>query len=131
MKSRGISGREKMRNSGARPETSDSSKSLKERQTLRLGYYPGCTLTKHATAREFGGAITAVADAVGMELVELPDWNCCGATAAHSTDPVLAVQLPGRNLRLAEQAGFEELVAPCAACSSRLLAARQALTDSG
>lgn len=94
---------------------------------MQLGYYPGCTLSKHATAKEFGGAIQAVADAVQIELVELPDWNCCGATAAHATDPVLAVTLPGRNLVLAEEAGFEKLVAPCAACSSRLLAAHQAL----
>ena len=59
-----------------------------------------------------------------MELRELPDWNCCGASAAHSTDDVLAHQLAGRNLEIAAKEG-KDLVIPCAACYSRLKAAEK------
>jgi heterodisulfide reductase subunit B2 len=56
-----------------------------------------------------------------VELRELPDWNCCGASAAHSTDEVLAHQLAGRNLDIAVAKGMD-LVIPCAACYNRLKA---------
>lgn len=59
-----------------------------------------------------------------MELRELPDWNCCGASAAHSTDDALAHRLAGRNLDIAAQEGLD-LVIPCAACYSRLKAAEK------
>jgi heterodisulfide reductase subunit B len=61
---------------------------------------------------------------LGVELLELPDWNCCGASAAHSTDDVLAYQLAGRNLKIAAEEG-KDLVIPCAACYSRLKAAEK------
>jgi len=49
---------------------------------LKLSYYPGCSL--HGTAREYGESVTAVSAALGIELNEIKDWSCCGATAAHS-----------------------------------------------
>jgi heterodisulfide reductase subunit B len=61
---------------------------------------------------------------LGVELLELPDWNCCGASAAHSTDDGLAHQLADRNLRIAGKEG-KDLVIPCAACYSRLKAAEK------
>jgi heterodisulfide reductase subunit B len=61
---------------------------------------------------------------LGVELLELPDWNCCGASAAHSTDEVLAHRLAGRNLEIAEGEG-KDLIIPCAACYSRLKAAER------
>jgi heterodisulfide reductase subunit B len=87
-----------------------------------VSYYPGCSL--EGTAREFDASTRAVAAALGVELIELPDWNCCGATSAHATNQTLAVALPARNLVLAEQAGLD-LVVPCAACFNRLKAASQ------
>jgi heterodisulfide reductase subunit B len=58
----------------------------------------------------------AVFNALGMEVAELPEWNCCGATAGHSTDNFLAYALPLRNLVIAEVENQKELVLPCAAC---------------
>jgi heterodisulfide reductase subunit B len=58
--------------------------------------------------------------ALGLELAELADWNCCGATAAHSSDGQLADALVLRNLSLAEAAGVEDLVVPCAECYNLL-----------
>jgi heterodisulfide reductase subunit B len=93
---------------------------------VRTAYYPGCSLD--GTSREFGESLLAVVRALGTELEEIDDWSCCGASSAHAVDHTLAVALPARNLALAESQGFDEVVAPCAACYNRLAAARQAVS---
>jgi heterodisulfide reductase subunit B len=60
-----------------------------------------------------------VAKHLGVELWEIPDWNCCGASAAHNTNHLLALALPARNLALAEKEGLDVAV-PCAACFNRM-----------
>ncbi len=86
---------------------------------MKLGYYPGCSL--EGTALDYDESLKQVSAALGYELEEIEDWNCCGATAAHSLNKLLSVSLPARVLALAEQQGFDEVVVPCAACYSRLL----------
>ncbi|MGD9029949.1 MAG: CoB--CoM heterodisulfide reductase iron-sulfur subunit B family protein, partial [Anaerolineae bacterium] len=81
--------------------------------TMRYTYYPGCT--SETTAVEFGRSTEAVCEALGIELIELEDWNCCGASSAHSLDHELAMALPGRNVALAQEAGLD-MVIPCPAC---------------
>jgi heterodisulfide reductase subunit B len=62
---------------------------------------------------------TAVARALGIELIEIEGWSCCGATAAHQTDRVLAASLPAANMLLARQMGLDTVVT-CAACYNRM-----------
>jgi len=64
---------------------------------------------------EFGLSTEAVCEALDIELMELDDWNCCGASSAHSIDHQLAMTLPGRNVALAQDAGLD-MVIPCPAC---------------
>jgi heterodisulfide reductase subunit B len=52
---------------------------------------------------------------LGVELKELDDWNCCGATAYFHVDEILAYTLCARNLAMAEKENLD-LVAPCSAC---------------
>ena len=80
---------------------------------MKYSYYPGCSLK--GTGKAFEESILPVFKALGAELAELPEWNCCGATAYMSVDEIKAAALAGRNLALAEKAGAD-LVAPCAAC---------------
>ncbi len=88
------------------------------RQTaVKYAYYPGCSL--EATAREYDLSVRAVCEHLGIELAEIPDWNCCGASSGHSTDRRLACNLAGRNLALAEGMGMDIAVA-CPACYIRL-----------
>jgi heterodisulfide reductase subunit B len=95
-----------------------------------VAYYPGCSL--HGTSREFDESLRAVAAELGIGLTEIADWNCCGASSGHTTDHLLGVALPARNLALAEAQGFGTVVAPCAACYNRLSAARLAIaTEEG
>lgn len=91
---------------------------------MKATLFPGCSL--EGTAREYGESLEAVCHPLGVELQELPDWNCCGASCAHCTNEYLSVALPARNLQLAE-ALQHDLVVPCAACFSRLKAAERAL----
>jgi heterodisulfide reductase subunit B len=94
---------------------------------MKIGYYPGCSL--HATAREFDQSLKAIAGPLGIDLTEIDDWSCCGATSAHATNHLLAVSLAARNLALAEAQGLGAVVAPCAACYSRLATARHELAE--
>lgn len=84
---------------------------------MNFSYYPGCSLT--GTAKEFDESTRLVCQSMGAQLIELPDWNCCGATSAHSLDPLLSVALPVRNLKIAEKEGLD-IVVPCAACFNRM-----------
>ena len=92
---------------------------------MRIAYYPGCSL--HASAKEFDLSTRAVCAELGLELAEIEDWNCCGATAAHAINDDLAIGLAGRNLALAAQQGLDAVLAPCAACFGRLKYAAKAL----
>lgn len=92
---------------------------------IKIGYYPGCSL--HATSREFDESLREVARALEVDLAEIDDWSCCGATSGHATNHLLSVSLPARNLALAEEQGMQEVLAPCAACYNRLAAASHSM----
>lgn len=96
---------------------------------MKFAYYPGCSL--QATSKEFDQSSQETCRALGIELNEIPDWNCCGATSAHGTNRLLSIALPARNLALAGETG-QDVVIPCAACYQRLRVARHVLqTDPG
>ncbi|MCJ7536106.1 MAG: CoB--CoM heterodisulfide reductase iron-sulfur subunit B family protein [Anaerolineales bacterium] len=76
-------------------------------------YFPGCSLEKMALS--YNQSAMQTTKALGVELQELEDWNCCGATTYFHVDELLAYTLVGRNLAMAEKAGHD-LVAPCSAC---------------
>ncbi len=92
---------------------------------MKTGFYPGCSMK--GSAREYSESLLAVSQALGRELPEIPDWNCCGATAAHNLDRDLALALPARILAAAEKDGMYEVLVPCAACYSRLSVTRHEL----
>jgi heterodisulfide reductase subunit B2 len=85
---------------------------------MQVGYYPGCSL--ESTAKEFDLSIRAIFEKMDVSLKEIPDWNCCGASAAHYLNEELAAALPYCNLVNAEEAGLEQVVSPCPACYSHL-----------
>ena len=80
----------------------------------QYAYYPGCSLESLATS--YNLSTLEVAQKLGVDLKEIKDWNCCGATAYFPVDELLAYTLVARNLALAEKEGFGEFVAPCSAC---------------
>lgn len=83
---------------------------------MKLSYFPGCSLD--GTAKEYGLSTSVVCRRLGLELAEIPDWSCCGASSGHSTNYLLGQALAARNLILAQNRGLD-LVVSCAACFSR------------
>ena len=82
-----------------------------------VAYYPGCSL--HSTSAEYNTSTLAVCQTLGLELKEPKGWVCCGAAAAHRSNPGAALRLPMLNLKIVEQSGFDEVTMPCTACFSR------------
>ena len=93
---------------------------------MKYSFFPGCTF--HSTAIEYGLSTHAVCQALGIGMVELPDWNCCGASSAHSLDHELSYALPARNVLIAQ--GFEtDMITPCPACYIHSAAANARLQE--
>ena len=85
---------------------------------MKLSFYPGCSL--EGMAVDYARSIDAVFKALDIDLVEIDDWSCCGATAAHSLSEAMSVILPARNLSAAEKMGLD-IVSPCANCFNRII----------
>jgi len=84
---------------------------------VNYAYYPGCSLECNAAAYDL--SVRAVADLLGIKLLEIDDWNCCGATEYFSQDELTAAAVVARNLALVEPS-LDQVVAPCAACFCNL-----------
>jgi heterodisulfide reductase subunit B len=84
-------------------------------EASKLTYYPGCS--SQGSARHLDESLRAILPRLGVELEEIEDWNCCGASVGHiggCQKPNLA--LTGRTLAKAQQTGRAEVVTGCAAC---------------
>jgi heterodisulfide reductase subunit B len=93
-----------------------------------MAYYPGCSL--HSTARELDESFKATAEALDLRLLEIPGWVCCGNSAVHSTNRLLAAALPVNELAKVEQLmRLESVAVPCAACFSRFMAGNHEMKD--
>lgn len=90
---------------------------------MKYAYFPGCSL--HSTAKEYDLSTKEVAKVLGIELIEIPDWICCGATPAHITMHLLSLALPVKNLLQAKKMDSYEVVTCCAACFNRLKTANK------
>jgi heterodisulfide reductase subunit B len=80
---------------------------------MKFTYYPGCSA--HGSGKEYNASLRAVCQELKIELFDVPDWNCCGATSAATTRPALSTALAARNLAIAAEAELE-LMTPCSAC---------------
>jgi heterodisulfide reductase subunit B len=93
---------------------------------MKYAYYPGCSL--HSTAVDYQQSIDSVFKKLAIELQEIEDWTCCGASAAHVSGVLLPLALPAKDLWKAEKMGLE-VVAPCAACYNRMRQANHKLRE--
>ena len=80
---------------------------------MRYAYYPGCSLEK--TQRGYDESVREVFATLGQDLVEIDDWNCCGATVYMSVKETVSLAVSARNLALAERMGMD-IMAPCSSC---------------
>ena len=93
---------------------------------MKYAFFPGCSL--ESTARSFDISTRAVCRTLGIALVDIPDWTCCGSTPAHATSDSLAVALPVLNLQKARSLGLPVMVA-CASCYARLRTANHRVSN--
>jgi len=85
----------------------------------RFAYFPGCA--GESTAKSTTLANEFVFGAIGIDLIEIEDWNCCGATSAHTLSDPMGLALPARPLARAERDWPElDVVTGCASCYARL-----------
>lgn len=84
-------------------------------ETKKFTYYPGCS--SQASAIHLDQSLRAIAPKLGIELEDIEDWNCCGASVGHVEGGALPqTALSGRNLAKAREQGRQDVLTPCAAC---------------
>jgi len=83
-----------------------------------IAYYPGCSGL--GTSKEYDTSTRAVCAALGLSLVDIPDWSCCGSTPAHTKDHTLSAALSARNLKLVSDMGLTAAATPCPSCLTNL-----------
>ena len=93
----------------------------------KLTYFPGCSA--HGTSEEFDHTLKLVMKTLDVQMEEIPDWNCCGATSAHVMTENLALALPMRNLVLAEKLENKTMGIACASCYSRMKGTKKHLDE--
>jgi heterodisulfide reductase subunit B len=78
-------------------------------------------------------SLEAIEEKLSMELVELEDWNCCGATEYSAVSRTASHALVGRNLAIAEEMsnGTNTLMAPCSACYLNLSKTNHYMEEDG
>ncbi|MDH3283441.1 MAG: CoB--CoM heterodisulfide reductase iron-sulfur subunit B family protein [Acidobacteriota bacterium] len=94
---------------------------------MRYAFYPGCSLDSTSVAYDL--SVREVAKVLGTELVEVQDWNCCGATEYCAMERLPGYALIARNLALVDE-DLSQLVAPCSACYLNLRKTDKVMADS-
>lgn len=84
----------------------------------KVAYYPGCAL--EGTGHAYNRSTKVLAKELGLDLVEIRNWNCCGAMEVKNIDPKLQTYLSSRNMALAAEQGFDTVMAPCNGCYHNL-----------
>jgi heterodisulfide reductase subunit B len=80
---------------------------------------------------EYERSTRAICEALDVELVDIPDWSCCGSTPAHTVDHTLSCALAARNLGLVEKMGLDTVITPCPSCLTNLKTAAHRMGDEG
>ncbi len=93
---------------------------------MKYAYYPGCSLEK--TQRGYDESVRETFKALGQELIEIDDWNCCGATVYMSVKETVSLAVSARNLAIAEKMGLDVL-APCSSCFTVLSKTNRILNE--
>jgi heterodisulfide reductase subunit B len=85
---------------------------------LQYSYYPGCSSQKAASSSNLDKSVKTLCEELDIELNEIPDWNCCGASIGYAGGGELPrMTLSARNIALSEQHHpGQDVVAACAAC---------------
>ena len=95
---------------------------------MKIPYYPGCTLK--TTAKNFEDSALASLKELGIELAELPRWNCCGTVYSLASDDLMHQLAPIRNLIRVKEQGEKRVVTLCSMCYNTLKQANLRIKES-
>ncbi len=84
---------------------------------MKHAFYPGCA---HETSAGYNESLYAVCQKLEIQLIEIPDWNCCGATITAGESKTSSLYLAARTFALSEKIGFNEILTGCNACYTTL-----------
>ena len=85
----------------------------------KVAYYPGCA--PEGSGHAYNRSTKALGKELGLELVEVENWNCCGAMEVKNLDPKLQTYLSSRVMSIAaNEMGFDVVMAPCNGCYHNL-----------
>jgi len=85
----------------------------------KVAYYPGCAL--EGSGGPYDRSTRQLVKALGLEMENLRDYNCCGAMEVKNVHPMLQTYLSARNMAIAsEQMGLDTVMAPCNGCYHNL-----------
>ncbi|WP_318507116.1 CoB--CoM heterodisulfide reductase iron-sulfur subunit B family protein [Bacillus sp. T3] len=90
--------------------------------SLKYAFFPGCTL--ESAAEELMISTKKIASALGIELIEINGWTCCGASHIQDVDNLLATSINARNIALAEEMGTVKMLTVCNTCTLMLRTAK-------
>jgi heterodisulfide reductase subunit B len=93
----------------------------------RVSYYPGCALK--SSAKGFENAARVSLSAMGVDLVEISDWNCCGVVSSLVEDDLIHHLSPVRNLIRAREQGGNTLITLCSMCYNTLSRANRMMRN--
>jgi len=94
----------------------------------KVAYYPGCAL--EGSGHSYNRSTKALGKALGLDLVEVENWNCCGAMEVKNIDPKLQTYLSARVMSIAaSEMGFDTVMAPCNGCYHNLKKAEYDLAN--
>lgn len=100
---------------------------MSEKRYQKVAYYPGCAL--EGTGHAYNRSTKVLGKKLGLELVEIKNWNCCGAMEVKNVDPELQNYLSARVMAIAkEEMGFDVVMAPCNGCYHNLKKAEHDLS---
>ncbi len=80
---------------------------------MKITYYPGCTL--RTKAKDLDRYARLSAEALGVEICEPENWQCCGGVFSSASDEI-ATKLPSVRALIAARDRGETLVTVCSAC---------------
>jgi heterodisulfide reductase subunit B2 len=85
----------------------------------KVAYYPGCAL--EGSGGPYDRSTQVLVKALGLEMANLADWNCCGAMEVKNVHPMLQTYMSARNMAIAaERMGYDTVMAPCNGCYHNL-----------
>ena len=96
---------------------------------MDLSYYPGCTLKTKAKGLE--DSAVASMDALGIRLVEIERWNCCGTVYSLAEDDLAHHLAPVRNLIRVKEQGSDRVGTLCSFCYHTLKRANLLMRNDG